>query len=284
MGKKVVTKVLRTSKGPKATAGDQLYVFYSGALNNGTIFDGNFNFNTFEALSGRDIFSFQLGSGQVIKGWDQALLNRRLGEVLELTIPAELAYGSTGQGSIPPDATLTFTVELVAKVAKGATTGTDFNYTHIGVDIIKLGFTQAYYDSITAQKIGTDISDGINGGSGVDMLIGLKGNDTLTGAAGADLLIGGLGNDFYRYLSLSDSLTNEGNRDVIFGFAKTDRIDLSALTGTRQFISNAAFSQVAGQVRFSPGLLQLDANGDGQSDFEITLQGTKTLSSSSLVL
>jgi hypothetical protein len=281
----VVTKVLRTSKGPTVTAGDQLGVFYSGKLSDGTIFDGNFNFNTFEAVSGRSLFSFQLGSGQVISGWDQGLLNHRLGEILELTIPAELAYGSTGAGSIPPNATLTFTVELVGKVAKGATTATYFSYANIGENLKTLGLTsQAQFDSITASKVGTDANDALIGGSNIDLLLGLKGNDILTGNAGADLLIGGVGGDTYRYLSVNDSLPTANSRDTIFGFAKSDRIDLSALDGNRLFIGTAAFGQVAGQVRFNQGLLQLDANGDGQSDFEILLQGTKTLSSSNLVL
>merc|ERR1712116_51150 len=63
---------------------------------------------------GRDPFSFQLGAGQVIKGWDQGLTDMCIGEKRTLTIPPQLGYGDQGAGNvIPPGATLKFDVELV---------------------------------------------------------------------------------------------------------------------------------------------------------------------------
>jgi len=76
---------------------------------NKTPFDANYDFSTFSLVPGRQLFTFTLGSGSVIAGWEQGLNGRRLGEVVELTIPSELAYGSAGSPPIiPPDAALQF--------------------------------------------------------------------------------------------------------------------------------------------------------------------------------
>ena len=89
-----------------AENGDMLLVHYEGKLQDGTIFDSSYKRGT--------PFRFQLGSGEVIAGWDQGVLGMREGEKKELVIPPEFAYGEQGiPGVIPPNATLIFQVELL---------------------------------------------------------------------------------------------------------------------------------------------------------------------------
>ncbi|XP_059055083.1 FK506-binding protein 2 isoform X1 [Achroia grisella] len=90
----------------KSKQGDMLTMHYTGTLDDGHKFDSSYD---------RDQpFSFQIGVGQVIKGWDQGLLNMCVGEKRKLTIPSSLGYGERGAGNvIPPHATLHFDVELI---------------------------------------------------------------------------------------------------------------------------------------------------------------------------
>ena len=97
--------------GEVASAGDMVTVTYVGSLTNGTIFDAS-------AKHGSDGFSFALGAGQVIKGWDQGIVGMRVGGKRVLLIPASLAYGSQAVGNvIPANSALVFEVELL-KVQK----------------------------------------------------------------------------------------------------------------------------------------------------------------------
>jgi len=68
----------------------------------------------FDTSVGRTPFSFTLGAGQVIRGWDQGVVGMKVGGTRELVIPPSLAYGSTRSGSIPPNATLLFDITLVS--------------------------------------------------------------------------------------------------------------------------------------------------------------------------
>lgn len=97
--------------GAVAAAGDSVTVNYVGALTNGTVFDASANHGT----TG---FTFNLGAGQVIKGWDEGIVGMKEGGKRTLIIPASLAYGSQEVGGvIPANSDLVFQVELL-KVQK----------------------------------------------------------------------------------------------------------------------------------------------------------------------
>ncbi len=93
--------------GPTAEAGQQVSVHYTGWLLDGTKFDSS--------LDRGSPFTFQLGSGGVIAGWDEGVAGMKVGGSRQLLIPSDLAYGDTGAGGgqIPPGATLLFEVELL---------------------------------------------------------------------------------------------------------------------------------------------------------------------------
>lgn len=97
---------LNLGDGAEAAAGQTVVVHYRGTLENGKQFDASYDRVT--------PFSFPLGAGRVIKGWDEGVVGMKVGGKRKLVIPPDLAYGSRGAGGvIPPNATLTFEVELL---------------------------------------------------------------------------------------------------------------------------------------------------------------------------
>src|SRR5690606_19216279 len=98
-------KIFEKGNGAKAQKGKKVSVHYSGALDNGQIFDSSYKRN--------QPIEFTLGVGQVIEGWDEGIALLSVGDKARFVIPSHLGYGSRGAGGvIPPNATLVFDVEL----------------------------------------------------------------------------------------------------------------------------------------------------------------------------
>ena len=108
MNNGLVIEDIKIGDGQEVEKFNIVTVNYTGLLENGTKFDSSLN-------PGRTPFRFTVGAGQVIKGWDEALLDMNVGSKRTVVIPPNLAYGSRGAGGvIPPDATLIFEVELIS--------------------------------------------------------------------------------------------------------------------------------------------------------------------------
>ena len=101
----LIIKDIKLGDGREAKIGNTLVVHYAGTLLDGTPFDSSYE--------RQQPFSFQLGAGRVIKGWEEGFEGMKVGGKRELTIPPEMGYGPNAVGPIPPNSTLKFTVELV---------------------------------------------------------------------------------------------------------------------------------------------------------------------------
>ncbi|MBV8665936.1 MAG: FKBP-type peptidyl-prolyl cis-trans isomerase [Burkholderiaceae bacterium] len=99
--------------GATAQAGNTVTVNYTGWLYNSSA--ANYEGTEFDSSAAHgSTFTFLLGAGQVIPGWDQGVVGMKVGGTRTLIIPASLAYGATGSGPIPPNAALVFSVQLVS--------------------------------------------------------------------------------------------------------------------------------------------------------------------------
>jgi len=103
---KLIIEDIEVGDGDEAVPGRLVKVHYTGWLTDGTKFDSS--------LDRGQPFSFQLGAGQVIRGWDKGVEGMKVGGKRKLTIPSDMAYGKRGAGGvIPPNAVLVFEVELL---------------------------------------------------------------------------------------------------------------------------------------------------------------------------
>lgn len=110
-GSVAALQVIDTAEGTGVVVkpGDTLTVQYTGVLPDGTVFDTS-------RQEGREPFTFVIGSGMVIQGWEQGLLGMKAGGRRLIAIPPELGYGQRSMGKIPSNATLIFDVELLSVV------------------------------------------------------------------------------------------------------------------------------------------------------------------------
>ncbi len=98
-------QIIEHGKGKQAEAGKKVKVHYTGKFLNDTVFDSS--------VKRGDPFTFKLGAGQVIKGWDEGIALLKVGDKAILTIPPALGYGERAQGPIPANSTLKFEVQLL---------------------------------------------------------------------------------------------------------------------------------------------------------------------------
>lgn len=101
-------EILKEGSGERQVEkGNSVTVHYTGTFEDGTKFDSSVDRN--------EPFTFMVGIGQVIQGWDQGLVGMKVGEKAKLTIPPEMGYGAQGiPGAIPPNSTLIFEIELIS--------------------------------------------------------------------------------------------------------------------------------------------------------------------------
>lgn len=110
----LTAKVLAPGNGATVASGDQVVVNYLGMTWQGKEFDNSFD--------RKETFSFKVGGGEVIPGWDQGLVGQMVGSRVLLGIPSALGYGAQGAGAdIPPDTALLFVIDVVASFGKGMT-------------------------------------------------------------------------------------------------------------------------------------------------------------------
>ena len=109
-GGTLVVEDLVVGTGATAAAGDTVTVHYIGTFTNGTKFDSSYDRGT--------PYVFPVGAGQVIAGWDRGVPGMKVGGKRRLTIPPDLAYGSQGRGTIPPNTTLVFEIDLLSIAGK----------------------------------------------------------------------------------------------------------------------------------------------------------------------
>ena len=107
MDNQLIIEELVVGEGAEAQDFNKVVVNYTGTLEDGSVFDSSLK-------PGREPFTFTLGIGSVIKGWDQGVKGMKVGGKRKLTISPELGYGAQGAGDvIPPNALLIFDVELL---------------------------------------------------------------------------------------------------------------------------------------------------------------------------
>ncbi len=101
----LIYETMREGAGQTAKSGDSVEMHYTGTLADGKKFDSS--------LDRKQPLPLTLGTGAVIQGWDEGIPGMKVGEKRKLIIPPNLGYGERGKGSVPPNATMTFEVELI---------------------------------------------------------------------------------------------------------------------------------------------------------------------------
>ena len=198
-------------------------------------------------------------------------------------------FGSVNPDSIFNYGTLSGRVDLFsgADLFNGAGGRAVVVFGGDGDDILRGSF---FDDSLAGDAgadriIGRTGDDQLTGGSGADRLLGGGDDDLLNGGADKDLLSGGTGADQFQFSFVADIGTGALSDRITDFKSLEDKIDLSSIPGLI-FIATAAFSNVAGQLRYDTASRQLqgDTNGDGVADFALVLDGVASLVAGDLIL
>jgi len=213
LGNGLIRTQLRQLGGQQAKAGMKLLVDYVGKLKDGTIFDSS--------IARGQPFSFTLGSGQVIAGWDLGLSGVGLGDVVKLSIPAALAYGGRATGNIPAGSDLDFEITLWGYAdTSGAKYAT---YETFGLSSYWLEYF-SLTNTINENKLGLDGNDTLKAIGVGAVILGLKGSDLLIGSSGADLIDGGDDDDNLQGGDGNDLIFGGNGNDIISGEKLNDKI------------------------------------------------------------
>lgn len=276
-------------------------------------YTGNFGAIRVNLLTGIGEFNYahgdQLTNIENLIGTDyndqltgNALVNRLDGgagdDILSGGLGADVLIGGAGQDSADYRGNFgAVWVDLATGVGQ-------WNYAHndtlSGIEaVLGTEYGDWLYGGAAADRLeGNGGDDDLRGFGGNDILLGGAGNDRITGGLGLDQVGGGSGADQFLFDGLSFVGFTESLAEVIldFSFAEGDRIDLSAVDGNYGtvgdealiFIGTAAFSSVAGQLRYQQSgtavVVTGDVNGDGNPDFALLLQGIGQLGGSEFIL
>ena len=216
---------------------------------------------------------------------DDVLIGNAVNNVLTASGGNDTVYGGAGHDTINTGSGTDTAYGESGNDTITSDSGTNTIYGSSGQDVITggTGVDTIHGGGGDDTILGLGSGDTIYGGRGDDEIDGGSGNDFIFGGRGADDLTGGTGADTFVFEFASDSAA--GNGDTIQDFVSgTDKIDLSALSDSLIFINTAEFNNVAGEVRFAGGTVQIDLNGDGNANMEIDLTGVGGLSASDFIL
>ena len=256
-----------------AGAGDDIVVMGAGS----DLIRGGAGNDRLEGNEDGDTYHYDVGDGHDVvfdyKGTRNNVL--QLGEGIALDeLLVSRPQGDSGS------------LRISFKTLAGSVTLLNQSWGDAGVETLRFHNGTVLSEAALLQLLGaaTNGNDSLAGTSGADSVWALEGADTVSGLAGADLLAGGEGADIFRFDSGGVGLGTGADRIADF-VAGSDRIDLSAidadgaLAGDQAFafIGSAAFSSVAGELRYAfdgvDTVLEADSNGDGAADFQIVLSG-----------
>ena len=256
-------------------AGDSLV---DGLAGNDTLFGGDGN-DTLDGGEGRDRLDGGAGANTLQGGpGDDRYVIRSAGDVID----GEVGF-SQGGGIDTVEAWISYTLPRNVEILR------------LQGDADLNGTGNAAPEAL----VGNTGRNRLEGGGGNDVLNGKAGDDTLVGGTGADSLVGEGGADVFVFTAVADSRPGQANRDFINGFERgIDRIDLSLIdansgTGDNDaftFIGSAAFSGVAGQLRFFTfgggnfNIVEADVNGDRVADMQIFVNLTNVMLESDFIL